>query len=161
MKGPTLWFSLLLVVVPLALFARTEFLRGAGSPENRGMATINAASSATQTPTEISGTWSGTFQSRQPHFSPFTITVVISPDASGNLVGASSVSSDCLKDGTLQITVKGSNIILAGGDTEGDHITFTGTIDKTGTLLNLHYVLNSSASARCESDDGTGTMGKR
>ena len=146
MKSTTLLFRLLLLV-PLTLFTGTQFLHG--------------ASSSSQTSTDVAGTWSGTFQSRQPHFSPFTITVVISPDASGNLVGASSVSSDCLKDGTLQVTIKGSNIVLAGGDTEGDHITFTGTIDKTGTLLNLHYVLNSSASARCESDDGTGTMGKR
>ena len=146
MKSTTLLFRLLLLV-PLTLFTGTQFLHG--------------ASSSSQTSTDVAGTWSGTFQSRQPHFSPFTITVVISPDASGNLVGASSVSSDCLKDGTLQITAKGSNIILAGGDTEGDHITFTGTIDKTGTLLKLRYVLNSSASARCESDDGTGTMGKR
>lgn len=146
MKSTTLLFRLLLLV-PLTLFTGTQFLQG--------------ASSSSQTSTDVAGTWSGTFQSRQPHFSPFTITVVISPDASGNLVGASSVSSDCLKDGTLQVTIKGSNIVLAGGDTEGDHITFTGTIDKTGTLLNLHYVLNSSASARCESDDGTGTMGKR
>jgi hypothetical protein len=144
MKSTTLMFRLLLLV-PLTLFTGTQFLHGA-SPS---------------TSNDVAGTWSGTFQSRQPHFSPFTITVVISPDASGNLGGASSVSSDCLKDGTLQVTVKGSNIVLAGGDTEGDHITFTGTIDKTGTLLNLHYVLNSSASARCESDDGTGTMGKR
>jgi len=146
MKSTTLLFRLLLLV-PLTLFTGTQFLHG--------------ASSSSQTSTDVAGTWSGTFQSRQPHFSPFTITVVISPDASGNLVGASSVSSDCLKDGTLQITVKGSNIILAGGDTEGDHITFTGTIDKAGTRMNLRYVLNSSASARCESDDGTGTMGKR
>src|SRR5437016_6613496 len=127
MKSTTLLFRLLLLV-PLTLFTGTQFLHG--------------ASSSSQTSTDVAGTWSGTFQSRQPHFSPFTITVVISPDASGNLVGASSVSSDCLKDGTLQVTVKGSNIVLAGGDTEGDHITFAGTIDKTGTLLNLRYVLN-------------------
>ena len=145
MKSTTLVFRLLLLV-PLMLFAGIQFLHG--------------ASLSSQTSTDVAGTWSGTFQSRQPHFSPFTITVVISPDASGNLVGASSVSSDCLKDGTLQVTVKGANIVLAGGDTEGDHITFTGMIDRTGSLMNLHYVLNSSASARCESDDGTGTMGK-
>jgi hypothetical protein len=66
-----------------------------------------------------------------------------------------------LKDGSLQVTVNGSNIVLAGGDNEGNHITFRGTIDQTGTLLNLNYILNSSASARCESDDGAGTMGKR
>ena len=160
MKNTTLLFRLLLLV-PLTLFAGTEFLDGVASPDNRGAVGMYAVSSSSQTATDIAGTWSGTFQSRQPHFSPFTITVVISPDESGHLVGASSVSSDCLKDGTLQVTVTGANVVLAGGDSEGDHITFTGTIDKTGTLLNLRYVLNSSASARCESDDGTGTMGKR
>ncbi len=117
--------------------------------------------SSGQAAQDITGTWSGTFQSRQPSFSPFTITVVIGSDPKGYLVGSSSVSSDCLKDGSLQVTVNGSNIVLAGGDDQGDHITFNGTIDKTGTILYLQYVLNGSASARCESDDGTGTMGKR
>jgi hypothetical protein len=65
-----------------------------------------------------------------------------------------------LGDGTLHVTVSGSNIVLAGGDEEGNHITFDGTIDQTGTVQNLKYVLNG-AGARCESDDGTGTMVKR
>jgi hypothetical protein len=118
-------------------------------------------SSSQQASQNVAGTWSGTFQSRQPHFSPFTITVVINPDPSGHLVGTASVSSDCLRDGVLHVTINGSSIVLAGGDDEGDHVTFEGTIDQTGTLLNLKYVLNSSASARCESDDGTGNMVKR
>jgi hypothetical protein len=116
---------------------------------------------AANTPVAVAGTWSGSFQSRQPSFNPFTITVVINPDADGNLIASSSVSSDCLKDGTFHVSVNGSSIVLAGGDSEGNHMTFRGTIDKTGTLLNLSYVLNGSASARCESDDGTGTLGKR
>lgn len=123
---------------------------------------VNAASGISSQPTQdVTGTWSGTFQSRQPGFSPFTITVVVRLESGGRLVGRSSVSSDCLRDGTLQVTVRGSNIVLAGGDDEGNHITFEGTIDQTGTVLNLKYVLNGSASARCESDDGTGTIVKR
>ena len=140
-------------------FAGPGFVHGIGALGQSGQRGLCGSSAAVLG--DVTGTWSGTFQSRQPNFTPFTITVVINTDASGNLVGASSVSSDCLKDGSLHVTVNGSNIVLAGGDNEGDHITFRGTIDKTGTLLNLNYILNGSASARCESDDGAGTMGKR
>ena len=57
--------------------------------------------------------------------------------------------------------VSGSNVVLAGSDKEGDNISFRGNIDKTGTVLTLNYIINGSASPRCETDDGTGTMGKR
>ncbi len=127
------------------------------SVQSRSMFTV----SSQQAPRDVAGTWSGTFQSRQPSFSPFTITIVIQPEPSGHLVGIASVSSDCLKDATFQVTVKASKIVLAGGDEEGDHVTFEGTIDQSGTMLNLNYVLNGSASARCESDDGDGNMVKR
>ncbi|MGH9545168.1 MAG: hypothetical protein ACRD23_08120 [Terriglobales bacterium] len=147
---------LLLFVMP---FAGPRLALGVAGPGNPGVAVF--AASTQQSTGDVTGTWSGTFQSRQPHFSPFTITMVIGTDASGHLVGTSSVGSDCLKNGSFQVTVNGSAIVLAGGDDEGNHITFRGTIDRTGTLLNLNYILNSSASARCESDDGTGTMGRR
>ena len=71
-----------------------------------------------------------------------------------------SSAADCFKDGSLQVTVKGSKVLLAGSDPEGNNITFRGSLDSTGTLLNLNYVLNSSASGMCESDDGSGTLGK-
>jgi hypothetical protein len=148
--------SLLLLLIS---FAGPRLVHGAGAPGSPGAAV--SAVSAQPSAVDVTGTWSGTFESRQPHFSPFTITVVINTDASGHLVGTSSVGSDCVKDGSFQVTVSGSSIVLAGGDKEGNHITFRGTIDSTGTLLNLKYILNGSASARCESDDGTGTMGKR
>lgn len=122
---------------------------------------VSSGNSAGRPSWDVTGTWSGTFESRQPSFSPFTLTVVIHPDPRGQLVGNSSVSSDCLTDGSFLVTVRGSTIVLAGGDEKGNHITFEGTIDRTGALLNLRYVLNGSASARCESDDGTGTMVKR
>jgi len=120
-----------------------------------------SASDSPQQARDVSGTWSGTFQSRQPSFAPFTMTVMIHRDQSGVLVGKTSVSADCMKDGTVRATVNGANVVLAGGDEEGNHITFEGSFDQSGTVLNLKYVLNSSASARCESDDGTGTMVKR
>ena len=148
--------SLLLLVMS---FAGPRLAHGAGAPESADAAVSGV--SAPRSAVDVTGTWSGTFESRQPSFSPFTITVVINTDASGHLVGTSSVGSDCVKDGTFQVTVSGSSIVLAGGDKEGNHITFRGTVDSTGTLLNLKYILNGSASARCESDDGTGTMGKR
>jgi hypothetical protein len=109
----------------------------------------------------VTGTWSGTFQSDHANVAPFTITVVINPDSHGHLVGNSSLYSDCVKDVNLQVTVNGSKIVLAGSDADGNSLTFRGTIDKTGTLLNLRYIANGSASGKCETDQGSGTMGKR
>ena len=148
--------SLLFLLISLV---GTESVYGMSESNHPG-STVSTGSSSQQASRDVTGTWSGTFQSRQPSFSPLTITVVIRSEASGRLVGTSSVSSDCLGDGTLHVTVSGSNIVLAGGDEEGNHITFDGTIDQTGTVQNLKYVLNG-AGARCESDDGTGTMVKR
>ena len=120
----------------------------------------NGTTNTSQPGADLKGTWSGTFQSKHADTS-FTITVVIDPDNHGRLVGRSSHDSVCLKDVELQVTVKGSTIYLAGSDPEGNSITFRGTIDKSGTLLNLHYIINGSAGGRCESDDGNGTLGKR
>ena len=110
---------------------------------------------------DMKGTWSGTFISRRADASPFTITVHISPDSQGRLLGDSSLNSNCLRDARLLVMVSGSNVVLAGSDNEGDTISFRGNIDKTGTVLTLNYIINGSASPRCETDDGTGTMGKR
>jgi len=137
------------------LFAAPGLAQGITASADSG--SVSSASTAA----DVAGTWSGSFHSRQPNFTPFTMTVVINTDANGHLVGTASVSSDCLKDGTLHVSVSGSSVVLAGGDNEGNHITLRGTIDRSGTLLTLNYILNGSASARCESDDGTGTLGKR
>ena len=112
-------------------------------------------------PADIAGTWSGTFQSDHANMAPFTITVVITPDANGHLVGKSSLQSQCVRGIQLQVTINGSNIVLAGSDDEGDSLTFRGTLDQTGTLMNMRYIANGSASGRCETDQGAGTMGKR
>ena len=36
----------------------------------------------------------------------------------------------------------------------------SGTVDNTGTMLKLNYIINGSPSGSCEIDDGTGTMAK-
>lgn len=86
---------------------------------------------------------------------------MISANSTGHLIGESSLVSACLDNHRLEVTVTGSNIVLAGSDARGDTVTFRGTIDSTGTLLTLDYIINGSASARCEIDNGKGTMGKR
>jgi hypothetical protein len=110
---------------------------------------------------DVRGKWSGTFFSKHSNVAPFTMTVVINPDSRGHLIGSSSLNSECLKDAHLEVMVKGSTVVLAGSDKEGDNLTVRGTIDNTGTLLTVTYILNGSSSGRCETDDGTGTLGKR
>ena len=121
-----------------------------------------SAAGATQQPAaEVRGTWSGTFFSKHSNVSPFTMTVVINPDSRGHLIGSSTLNSDCLKDVRLEVTVTGSNVVLAGSDESGDNITVRGTVNKTGTLLKASYILNGSATGRCETDNGTGNLAKR
>jgi hypothetical protein len=145
----------LLAAVAGALFVPS--VAASGNPSNNAIST----GSSQQAASDVTGTWSGTFQSDHANVAPFTITVVINPDSRGHLVGNSSLYSDCVKDVNLQVTVNGSKIVLAGSDADGNSLTFRGTIDKTGTLLNLRYIANGSASGKCETDQGSGTMGKR
>jgi hypothetical protein len=92
---------------------------------------------------------------------PVTMTVVITPDSSGHLVGVSDLISECVRGIKLQVTVNGGNVVLAGSDPEGDGMTLRGTVDTSGTLLNLCYIFNGSASGKCETDQGSGTLGRR
>ena len=117
--------------------------------------------SATRPAANLLGTWSGTFISQHENVDRFTITVVIDRDAKGNLVGTAELSSNCIKGTKLQVNVNGSNISLAGSDEDGGNITFHGTLDSSGTVLDLRYIVNGSSSGRCESDNGTGNMGRR
>jgi hypothetical protein len=129
-----------------------------------GVASLLAASSPSagkQAAADVSGTWSGTFFSKHSNVPAFTMTVVINPDARGHLVGNSTLNADCLKGAELEVTVRGSKVVLAGSDEEGDSITVRGTVDSTGALLEATYILNGSASGRCETDDGTGNLAKR
>jgi hypothetical protein len=119
------------------------------------------AGSTQQGAADVTGTWSGTFFSKHSNVAPFTMTVVINPDSRGHLVGSSTLNSDCLKGAQLEVTVTGSKVVLAGSDEEGDSITVRGTVDSTGALLKASYILNGSASGRCETDDGTGNLAKR
>ncbi len=119
------------------------------------------SSSAQKTATDFTGTWSGTFFSKHANVAPFTMTVVINRDSNGHLIGTSTLNSNCLKDVSLEITVKGPQITLAGSDDEGDNITVRGTVDSTGTMLKANYILNGSASGRCETDGGAGNLAKR
>ena len=116
---------------------------------------------STQPGLDVRGTWSGAFFSKHSNVAPFTMTVVINPDSRGHLIGTSSLNSDCLKGVQLEVTVTGSQVVLAGSDEEGDSMTVRGTVDKTGTLLKANYILNGSASGRCETDDGAGSLAKR
>jgi hypothetical protein len=111
--------------------------------------------------TDLKGRWSGTFYSNHSDVPPFTITVVINPNSRGHLVGSSDPTSHCLKDAQLEVTVTGSNVVLAGSDKAGDNMTIRGSLDNTGTLLKSTYILNGSATGGCEMDDGTGTLTKQ
>ena len=122
---------------------------------------VSGVSSAQQTSPDLRGTWSGTFISRNSDISPFTMTVKINHDSGGHLVGDASLVSDCLRSHRLHIKINGSNVELAGSDADGDSVTFSGTVDDSGTMLKLNYIINGSPSGRCEIDDGTGTMAKR
>ena len=135
------------------------YAAAAGNPD--GKQTTSATGSTQQAATDVRGTWSGTFFSKHSNVAPFTMTVVITPDSRGHLIGSSSLNSDCLKGAQLEVTVTGSQVVLAGSNEAGDNITVRGTVDNTGTLLKAKYILNGSATGTCETDDGTGTLAKR
>ena len=137
------------------------YLYAASPADAQSKQATSAADSAQQPATEIRGTWSGTFFSKHSNVAPFTMTVVINPDARGRLIGSSTLNSDCLKGVQLEVTVTGSKVVLAGSDDHGDNITVRGTVDKTGTLLKATYILNGSATGRCETDGGTVSLARR
>jgi hypothetical protein len=146
---------LLMVVMPAAsLYAGDR----ADDPNARVASTDI---SAQQAATDVKGTWSGTFFSKRPNAPAFTMTVVISADSQGHLIGNASHDSECLKDLQLQVTVVGSKVVLAGSDEDGNNITVRGTLDATGTMLKAKFILNGSATGKCEADTGTGDLAKR
>lgn len=118
------------------------------------------APSAAASP-DVKGTWSGTFFPKHANVPAFTITVAISEDADGSLIGDSSLNSNCVKGVRLKVTVTGSKVVLAGSDERGANITVRGTIDKTGTLMKSTYILNGGATGSCETDRGSGDLSKR
>jgi hypothetical protein len=155
-------FCVLLLAFLMSMIG-AESLSGASPKSNPSDHTVSATSgSPPQTTTDVTGSWSGSFQPSHATASvgTFTMTVVISSDPNGHLVGDASLVAHCLKSHRLHVTVKGSDVVLAGTDADGDNATFRGTLDKTGTLLTLKYMINGSASGRCEIEDGTGNLSK-
>jgi hypothetical protein len=160
MTSKTLSFYVRLLSLRL-LMTGAACLYFSGPVEAQSKQATTAAGSAQSTAVDVRGTWSGTFFPKHSNVAPFTMTVVINPDAKGHLIGTSTLNSDCLKDVRLEVTVTGANVVLSGSDESGDNITVRGTLDKTGTLLKASYILNGSATGRCETDDGTGSLAKR
>jgi len=162
MTSKTFSFHVLLLSLLLLMTMMGAAYLYASTPADAQSKQATSAAGATQQPAaEVRGTWSGTFFSKHSNVAPFTMTVVIDPDSGGYLIGTSTLSSDCLKEVRLEATVTGSKVVLSGSDESGDNITVRGTVDKTGTLLKASYILNGSATGRCETDDGTGNLAKR
>jgi hypothetical protein len=135
---------------------------GAGSLCCASPAQAKGGQSTSAAPsTDVTGTWSGTFIPKHANVASFAMTVEISQDSSGTLIGSASLNSDCLKGVQLQVTVTGSKVVLAGSNEAGHNLTVRGTLDKTGTMLKSTYILNGSATGSCETDDGSGDLVKR
>lgn len=147
-------------VLSLSLLLAVLFFQATSLAESQGDH-LQSVTESQQTATGVTGIWSGTFYSKHSNVAPFTITVVISADSSGHLVGNSTLNSECLKGAPLHVTLSGPNVVLAGSDPEGDNITVRGTLDSTSTQMATTYILNGSATGKCETDDGTGSLGKR
>ena len=124
-----------------------------------GSSAIQAAANAVASSPPLVGTWQGRFSSH--NFASFPVTLVINQGVGVKLAGAVNLGSPCLKNANLQVDVNGSNVVLAGSNANGDSITFKGTIDSAGTQLDMSYVLNASASGKCETDNGVGTLDKQ
>lgn len=139
------------VRVVLVLSILAPFGRAGGSA-------IQAGATAGTNPPPLAGTWEGRFSSRNS--ASFPVTLVINQGVGVRLTGAVNLGSPCLRSANLQVNVNGVNVVLAGSDVNGDSITFKGTVDSAGTQLTMTYVLNASASGKCETDDGAGTLDK-
>jgi len=119
------------------------------------------SSSAKRPATDVRGVWIGAFQSHNRETAPFTVTISIDQDEQGRLIGMLNHDSSCLDHVALEVIVEGSQVSLAGSDAGGNNITFHGKLDKTATLLDTRYIMNGSATGKCESDGGTGTLSKQ
>ena len=122
---------------------------------------ISIAGSSQQA--DVRGRWSGAFHSRHANVRPFTITGPIDLDPRARLIYKAQVTTDCFKnfkDVDLEVTVNGPNFSAAGSNEDGT-VTLLGTIDGTGRLLNLQYIINGSYSGGCQVDTGTGDLQKQ
>jgi hypothetical protein len=131
----------------------------AGSSGTLGLAPFGQPASAAEAgDADVRGTWSGNLVSKHTEVTSFTMRVVITQDADGNLLGQSTISSNCLQRAKLQVRVQGSKIVLAGSDEQGDSITLRGRVDDSGAVVKFTYILDGSATGRCETDDGIGSL---
>ena len=119
-----LLFSLLLVSVTIG----TASICSASPGDEK----TKPSRSTTHATTDLVGTWTGTFFSKHENVAAFTMTVVVAPDSQGQLIGTSTLNSDCLKDVRLEVSVKGSQVTFAGSDEEGNNITVRGTRRRHG-----------------------------
>ena len=105
------------------------------------------------------GKWNGRVSS--VNFSSFAVTIEIGPDSDSkaHLVGE---GSPCFAEADLAVTITGPNsVTLAGSSKAGESITFKGILDSSENQLDVTYITNGSASARCETDQGAGTLDKQ
>jgi hypothetical protein len=103
------------------------------------------------------GKWAGRVSSR--NYASFELTIDISPDSKAHVVGD---GSPCFTEADLMVTSSGSNAVtIVGRSKAGENLTFKGTIDSSGKQLDLTYIVNGSGSARCETDQGAGTVDKQ
>jgi hypothetical protein len=137
--------------VAVLLSILTPFCRAGNSGVQAGV--VGAGN-----PPSLVGTWQGSFSSR--NFASFPVTLVVNQGVGVKLAGAVNLGSPCLKSANLQVTVSGPDVVLAGSNANGDSITFKGTLDSAGTQLSMTYILNASASGKCETDDGAGSLDK-
>jgi hypothetical protein len=128
------------------------------SAAGAGSTAIQIGAAAAGTTSPLVGTWQGRLSSR--NFASFPVTLIINQVVGVKLAGAVNLASPCLRSANLQVSVSGPDVVLAGSDANGDLITFKGTVDSAGTQLTMTYVLNASASGKCETDDGAGTLDK-
>jgi hypothetical protein len=109
------------------------------------------------TPSALVGKWMGRISSR--NFASFEVTIDVSSNSKAHVVGD---GSPCFTEAELVVTVSQSNVVtLAGRGKAGESVTFKGTIDSSGKQLDLTYIANGSSSARCETDQGEGTLDKQ
>ena len=103
------------------------------------------------------GKWMGRMSST--NFASFEVTIDVSANSKAHIVGD---GSPCFTEAELVVTVSDSNVVtLAGRSKVGENVTFKGTIDSSGKQLDLTYIANGSSSARCETDQGAGTLDKQ
>src|ERR1700746_2249947 len=117
----------------------------------------NMTGESQSTHSALVGKWAGRISSR--NFASFEVTIDIGSDSKARVVGN---GPPCFTEADLVVSISDSNVVtLAGRSKAGENVTFKGTVDSSGKELDLTYVANGSSSARCETDQGAGTLDKQ